>query len=103
MDLKEMLERAMNKVERGETCGYMIPLGALDSMVSLSAELEPPGHFRVMLTTGGEEKVRDVFSREQVLTTILPLLLKNERLIQLKARLFAAQVEKFLKELAASE
>lgn len=101
MDLEEMLTHAMHKIESGQTHGYLIPVGALDCMVSLSAGQEP-GTFRAILTHNGEQKAADIFTREEVLTTVLKLLQKNERLIKLQAILLQRQTEKFLEELASS-
>jgi hypothetical protein len=102
MKLEEMLKHAMHRIETGRTQGYAIPLAALDSMVSLSGG-EEPGTFRVILTTKGETKAADIFTKEQVLDTVLKVLQRNERLLQLQGALLAAQTEKFLQELAASE
>jgi hypothetical protein len=102
MNLEEMLTHAMHTIESGRTQGYLIPLAALDCMVSLSAGQEPET-FRCILTHKGEPQATDIFTKEQVLTTVLKVLQRNERLIQLQAAQLAAQTEKFLKELAASE
>jgi hypothetical protein len=102
MDLEEMLKHAMQKIESGQTHGYLIPVGALDAMVSMSAGQEP-GTFRCILTVKGEPKATDVFTREQVLTSLLKLLQRNERMIRLQAAILAAQTEKFLQELTAGE
>lgn len=101
MDLEEMLKHAMSKVESGLTHGYAIPLGALNSTISLSAA-EEPGTFRCILRTDGKDPVADVFTKDQMLATILPLLQRNERLVHLQGALLAAQTEKFLRELANS-
>jgi hypothetical protein len=101
MDLEEMLKHAMHKIESGQTHGYLIPVAALNSMVSLSAGQEPET-FRCILTTNGEQRAADVFTKEQVLTTILKLLQKNERLIKLQSLLLVRRTEKFLEDLAQS-
>ena len=96
--MEEMLTRAMDTVESGETDAYIIPLHAIHGAISLSAELEPPGHFRVLLTVGGDVMAKDVYSRQQVLTIVLKLLERNERVITIQAALLQKQTEAFLKE-----
>lgn len=97
-DVSEALKRL--DADPGLTC--MIQLAALDSVVSLSQGAEP-GTYRALLCTNGEVKANDTVTGLQLAAILLPLIRKNERLLQLQGALMAAEAEKFLKELSASE
>lgn len=101
MDFKQALARTMERVDEDSGIAMMIPLPALNSMVSLSAA-EAPKTYRTILCTNGVQMGMDTFTEVQVYDTLLPLLIKNERITHLQGALLAAQTEKFLKELANS-
>jgi hypothetical protein len=99
METDKPLSETLERLTADPGLTVMIPLIAIDTMVSLSAG-EEPGTYRVLVCKGGEVTRNQTLTPLQLAAVLPRMIRRNEQLLRTHGMILANEAEEFLKSLA---